>query len=255
MNLAERAAADLRLVATYWPGLAELRDPQAARPYRTPAITAERRAELDHEARLERAERTNLMPGEHPDAARADVLDLMVALLIDAEQLAERVSLAAWAPVLPPPSTAFADPTPYLERAAAYLPAVDLDVTADVAHQARAMLAQLGRALTLTYDGQRLDVICPWCQGRTDTAPVGGAKTWRVRDLLAALRCEHGKPERLTCQQCPQNIAIVCDGGMCDPPSKDVGTWWRGMPAWPIYEWDWLAKQVTAAEQRERMSA
>jgi hypothetical protein len=57
--------------------------------------------------------------------------------------------------------------------------------------------------------------------------------------------------ERLTCQRCPQNIAIVCDGGMCDPPSKDVGTWWRGMPAWPIYEWDWLAKQAAAAEERE----
>jgi hypothetical protein len=253
LTLADRAAADLRLIAEYWPGLAETRIPGTPPPYRVNPLTADQRAQLDHQARQERVDRDGLAPGEHPDAVRPEVLDLLASLLIDAVDLAEHVSLAARAPVLPPPPTAFADPTPYLTRAADYLPEAVAawtngpDLAAWVARTARHMLNEMGRALALVYDGQQLRMICPWCAGRTETAPIGGEYTWRVRDLLGTLRCEHGHPDRQACPSCPQHIAIVCESGTCEPPSRDVTTWWRGHPAWPIYEWDWLAKRVHAA--------
>ncbi|WP_433465720.1 hypothetical protein [Spirillospora sp. CA-128828] len=250
----DRAIGDLRLLGAYWPGLVATRLPDVVRPYQPPTITPEQRAELDYEARLERAERVGEAPGEHIDAARPDVLDLLFELIDTAEDLAAHVSRAAWLPVLPPPAGVLADARPFLERTARYLPAAAVgwangdELVWWVARTARQMLVQAGRALALTHDGQRLDAVCPWCQGRTETAPVGGAKTWRVRDLLAAQRCEHDQIERLTCVRCPQLIAIVCESGTCEPPSKDVGTWWRGRPAWPIEEWDWLARRLVAAE-------
>ncbi|MFC5184387.1 hypothetical protein [Actinomadura harenae] len=237
-----RAIRDLEETARLVVGLALLRDPDAYRPWREPSITAEQRAELDAAARAERAERVAYAPGEHQDAARPDVLDLLASVLDRAVVLADHISRASWLPVLPA-APRDGDPRPYMLRAARYLPQAVIGWTngSEIAHwaadEARALRSDVEAALALMSDGQRLKALCPWCGGTTEITPTGGEYTWRVRTL----------PGDLT--------AIVCEGGYCEPPSRDVGTWWRGRPAWPLHEWDWLARQLNAADARTEGSA
>lgn len=231
MTLTERAIADLRLVAELWPSLVDSRIPGTPVPYREPTITPERRAELDHEARVERIERNGLAPGEHPDAARAEVLDLMGSLLIDAERIADEVAEDAGLDLMDPPSTAFADPAPYLLFAVEHLPAATGEVVRWAATKARQMAGEVVDALGLRDDGQLLRVICPWCRGNWF-----GHRTLRVRILPGGM------------------VGIVCEAPLCSPPLGDVGTWWNQRPVWPLHMWPWLAKRVLAAERRERMT-
>lgn len=223
----DRALNDLTEITDLVVGLALLRDPGTARPWRPPHLDAYLRAELDHQARLERAERVGEAPGEHVDAARPDVLDSLSSILWRAEELAYHLSRAAYCPVLPPAPPA-GDPRPYLAHAAACLPtAVTAWPNGDeiawwAARQTRDMVREISASLALMHDGQRLNVVCPWCRGG-----LTGEQTWRVRSLPGGL------------------VAIVCEGDQpCEPPSKDVGTWWRARPAWPFHEWEWLAKRI-----------
>jgi hypothetical protein len=92
-------------------------------------------------------------------------------------------------------------------------------------------------ALGMLPDGQLLDALCPWCDGRTTTAPAGGARTLRVRMLA------DGRP------------AVVCEG-TCEPPEHDVGAEWRGRPAWPLEaEGAWLAGRIEHADEARRLAA
>jgi hypothetical protein len=228
VTLIDRATADLRLIAEYWPGLAELRDPSVYAPRPASLLTPEQRAENDHAARIERQERDGLMPGEHQDAARADVLDLMASLAADAEMMADVVAQYLEDDGPEALSSAFADPTHVLHFVTARLGRLDRDTAYWVSYQAHRMLADVSRALCLTFDGQLLQVVCLWCGG----GPTG-ARTWRVRQLPG------------------DEIAIVCEGDQpCEPPSKSVGTWWKQRPCWPMREWEWLAKQLLAADAR-----
>ncbi|WP_067483804.1 hypothetical protein [Actinomadura hibisca] len=224
----DRALRDLREAAVLVIGLAHLREPATSRPWREPAASAERRAELDYAARVELEERVDEAPGAHPDAARADVLDVLTDVLAQARDLAAWVETACHVPARPELRAADADPRPYLARAAECLPAVVTGwVNGDeVAHWAAGRAAHivgtLSAALALRIDGQLLAAVCPWCEGRTEMAPVGGERTWRVRVLA-------GEP------------VIVCESGTCVPPPAVTGARWRGMPVWPIGSWDWLA--------------
>lgn len=234
----DRAIRDLGLVHGHVVALACLRDPATKRPWREPSLDPVARAELDYLARQERAERLReLAPGEHADAVAPEVLDLLDQVHEWAVHLEQHISRACRAPILRPTA---ADPRPHLARVAAYLPQAVVSWTngseiawwvADVAND---LATAVSRALSLMQDGQRLKVICPWCQGRTEMAPVGGQRTWRVRQLPGNL------------------LTIVCESGTCNPPTADVTTWWRGKPAWPIYEWDWLASRIESVEARSR---
>lgn len=233
MTLIDRAAADLRLIAEYWPGLAELRDPTVFAPRPPSLLTLERRAELDYEARLERRERIDLAPGEHPDAARAEILDLMAGLAVDADDLVDEIARPLIVVRPDPPSTAFADPTPLLVFAITHLrEANDLDprVGKYVGGIAARMLEQVSRALCLEHDGQTLTVLCPWCKGGLSAQP-----SLRVQILPG------------------DEVAIVCESDIpCEPPRRKVTTWVHGRPCWPFRDWRWLAKQLHAADQTER---
>ncbi|MEV3980782.1 hypothetical protein [Nonomuraea sp. NPDC049758] len=254
MTLAERARADLQWAAAYWPDLYGQRLPGATpAPFRRPRLTAEERDERDHEAFLERLDRTADAIGASPAPVRVPMLDIITDLLADIVWLADELGLALACPVLSPPSTGLADARPWLTYALARLaePGVSYELALWAYEQTRALVATIARALALTFDGQALDVVCPWCRGVTPETPAGGAMTWRVRDLLARHDCVHGHPDRRFCHECPQQVVIVCESGWCEPPSKDVGTWWRGCPCWPLYEWDWLAKRVRdSSEER-----
>lgn len=249
MTLAVRAAADLRWIAQYWEDLTESRLPGTPAPFRRPHLTREQCDDRDWQARQERWERTPEAIGVSPAPLRVPVLDLVTGLLADAVALADDLAHAVERPELPAPSSGLADARPYLAYAAACVLEVDArgaTLEAWAYRQTRAMVATVAYALALVYDGQQLDVECPWCRGVTPETPAGGAHTWRVRDLLGWKTCGHGQPDRRFCTECEQQVVIVCEG-VCEPPSKSVGTWWRGYPCWPIYEWDWLAVQVKRA--------
>jgi hypothetical protein len=238
VTLVDRATADLRLVAEYWPGIAELRDPAVFAPRPPSLLTLERRAELDYEARLERWERIDLAPGEHSDAARAEVLDLMASLVVDADELVEEVSRCVPSPWArpDPPSTAFADPTPLLAFAITHLAeahALDPSVGRHVARIAGRMLDQVSRALCLEHDGHTLTALCPWCKGG-----LAGQPSLRVQILPG------------------EEVAIVCQSDIpCEPPRRKVGTWYLGRPCWPFRDWRFLAQQLHAADERERIAS
>lgn len=233
-----RIVSDLRFVIEYWPDLSEARLPGTARPWRQPELTPDQRAEQDHAARIERLERTGLALGEAPAPVDVAVLDLLGEIVWNADEVAGLVADGIMCPRLAPPTTALADARPFLDFAARHWDwaEVDVDTYHEIARMVGDMVGRLARALCLVYDGQRLNVICPWCEGRTEAAPVGGARTWRVRQLPGDL------------------VAIVCEG-ICEPPAKDVGTWWRGQPCWPVSEWDWLAGRVDAAVHSEPVPA
>lgn len=223
---------DLEWVAAYWPDLVEARLPGTARPWRQPHLTPQQRAERDHAAWVERLERTGEAIGEAPAPLDLGVLDTITGILAEAVEFAAAAAAYAGAPQLPPPSTAVADARPYLRFLAEQIPALpDPEAFADhIAPAVSRWVRRIARTLALVHDGQALAVVCPWCRGVTPETPAGGAYTWRVRHLPG------------------DEIAIVCESGSCEPPNRDVGTWWRGMPVWPLREWDWLARRLEARE-------
>jgi hypothetical protein len=226
VSYVQLVADDLKWVAAYWEDLTESRLPGTPRPWRHHDLNTDQRMERDRQAWQERLERSHVAPGEHPAPLDLGVLDTMLDVLVRADDLAAAVAEHAGLSPLPSPGLGQLDARPYLEFAAQHM--TD-DLTRHAAPIARTMVAQVAHALALTFDGQRLDVECPWCRGITPDQPAGGARTWRVRELPGNL------------------VAIVCEN-LCEPPSKDVGTWWRGCPVWPLSEWDWLAKRVAQTE-------
>jgi hypothetical protein len=227
-ELTELVRADLVWVAHYWEDLAESRLPGTARPWRQPHLTAQQADERDQQARIERIERASVMPGEHPAPVDVGILDTMSDILWNAVTISDEIRLRVTTAGPGLPSTAFADARPYLDYAAKNL-------TEDVAFWAqpiaRRMVGQVARALALVLDGQLLDVECPWCHGKTPETPVGGALTWWVHALPG------------------DQIAIVCTG-ICEPPAREVGTWWRGQPCWPLADWEGLAARVMSDDEQ-----
>ncbi|GAA3223155.1 hypothetical protein [Actinocorallia longicatena] len=231
MNIVERARADLKLVGECWPALQELLDPQAWAPRQPSFLTAEQRAELDYQARIEQWERIDVAPGAHRDAARAEFIDLTAAIRAEAYEVADTI---AWALIRPPwlPHTRPRQSIDHhLEFAHRHFGQVtDLLVSEWVVARARDMAAQCGRALALAYDGQTLKTVCPWCKGG-----LAGTPSLRVRIL------PHG------------DIAVICESDIpCEPPSRKTGTWWKGRPAWAFQDWTWLAKELHRDDDRKR---
>jgi hypothetical protein len=228
MDIVRIVSDDLKWVIEYWPDLAEARLPGTPRPWRRPDVTAEQRAEREAAARLERSERSELALGESPAPVDVGVLDLMTDVLWDAYELTEAIGAT-----IDPPSTAYADPRPYLRHVVVRL---DEDLAERAEPIARRMVDRVARVLAMVYDGQELTMECPWCRGVTPEHPAGGARTWRVRAMPGGL------------------IGIVCEN-VCEPPMREVGTWWGGRPVWPMQDWERLARLVQAADERERMAS
>lgn len=226
MTLAD-VVADLEWVMVYWPDLVEARLPLAtARRWRQPELSADARAERDAQARAERFER-NALGADSPAPVDIAVLQTALDVLVYADDLAAAIAEHTGLPVLPPPQLGELDAWPYLAYAAAHLTEDLVDHAAPIA---RHMVDQVARAVCMVYDSQVLDVICPWCSGRTPETPTGGARTWRVMLMPGDL------------------VGIVCTG-QCSPPETDVGVWWYGQPCWPIARWTWLAKRVHQDKQ------
>lgn len=212
--------------------------PGTAKPWSPPTMSAEKRAELDDLTRRtklrDEAHAGMLVPlGESPAPMDLNILDLLVEVLEVAERLAHQVADESKAPRMVSTRSVFEDPKPYLRFIVANAhQAPNLATTIVV--DCDALIFQARSMLGLLTDGQLLAAVCPWCAGRTPKHPVGGQKTLRVR-----------------LSSDPDPIAlIVCESGLCEPPTADYGTTWRGRPAWPLeHEGAWLARQIERAAE------
>lgn len=231
MTSLDAARDALGELAKLWPLLAETRIPGTALPWRPPELSPEQRAERDREAYADRFDDDVIGWTKAP--LHLGVVDALTDLAANLDELADVLARETGA-VPPVPASALADPRPLLAWCQDELSVVrEARVVAWAGERARAMVEAVNGRVSDVWDGMRLPIVCPWCRGVTPYAPAGGAHTWRVRLLP-------GSPEKVP--------AIVCEGE-CEPPHRDVGTWWRGKPCWPIHEFEWLARRVEAAEE------
>ncbi|MER5421657.1 hypothetical protein [Streptosporangium roseum] len=152
--------------------------------------------------------------------APVDVAILQTALdiLVAADDLAAALGEPAMCLILASPGPGDLDARLYLRYAAARLHDLD-DLWADwAAPKARRMYEQVAGTLCMVYDGQALAVTCPWC---------GEDDAWSVREL-------------------PGGMVAIVRAGVCEPPAKEVGTWWHGQPVRPISDWERLARKCAS---------
>jgi hypothetical protein len=248
---AARAALDELSAVLGW--LAASLLPGTAKPYRAPQMSAEKRQKRELEDRAYRllALTGNTVPlGESPAPMDLSVMDLLSDVLVLADEIAEQVAAAAKITPLPAASSAFADPGPYLALAGQHL---DAACTADdtlarwVESKCDDVILKAHHQLGLLGDGQVLAVVCPWCQGRTESKPSGGERTLRVRAVLPS-----GKRSVVGVSPDDVRWIVACDGLSCSPGDGEVGEWWRGRPAWDLKRWStWLADQL----EREKVAS
>ncbi|MFF0860916.1 hypothetical protein ACFYUV_04085 [Nonomuraea sp. NPDC003560] len=226
---AEHAAIEsLNWLIEYWPDLLEARLPLATRrPWQTPTLSPEAQEQRDAEARLDRYFRNPLALGESAAPLDVAVLQTALDLIVQADDLAASLAEAAMCPALPSPGLSVTDARPWLAYARARLLDLGEEWQDWAAPHIHRMYEQAAKQLSMLYTGQTIKVLCPWCRGATSAAPAGGTYTWQIVEMP-------GKP--------PQ-IAIRC-AGICEPPQKEVGTWWGGQPCWPIWDWDRLARRA-----------
>lgn len=248
-STADRVRADLDYLADAWPDLLTARLHGTNRPWNQPPdITPTERLRRDAAARAERLDRFGIRtgvgrsptpPGEHPAPAHVDVLDTIATVVHAAQVIAQQVTQQAGAPPIPPGLSAWSDPREQLTHARAWLSAAtttDPHLPDWAATQLRPIVDAVARALHEVRDGQTLATICPWCDGRTESHPNGGARTLTVKE-----------PHPGTCHICDAlgAAAIVCMGTNCNPGTEHCGSVWHGgRPAWPEREWQWLAEQL-----------
>ncbi|WP_113699169.1 hypothetical protein [Nonomuraea lactucae] len=229
----------------YWPDLLDARLPMATRrPWQTPTLDAEGKELLDAAAYLDRYFRNPLGVRESPAPLDVNVLQTVLDVLVHADDLAAELGEWSVRPLLASPGMGELDARPYLAYARARLAEEQEDLgepgpwsewAEPIVHR---VYESVARALAMLYTGQTVRVICPWCLGRTAENPIGGEYTWRIHEL----------PGR------PPQIAIICHG-QCEPPQREVGTWWGGKPCWPLWDWERLAKRVRDHETHETIGA
>ncbi|PFG19855.1 hypothetical protein ATL40_1431 [Serinibacter salmoneus] len=228
-----------------WPDVVELRVPSnrargVGRRHRSDHAVEAARVRAVAEAVERAAPGAVVPPGVRPVPVDVGALDLMAQIAGAAEWACSSVVQAAGVEQLDPVGSVYVDPRPYLRRARAWLTGAheaepefllgNLDsILAPVVMSTAAFLGDI-------LDGQVLDAVCPWCGGRTASAPVGGQRTLRVVCPGGRLRGDGERDDRPP--------MVVCFGENCEPGPREVGMVFGGRPAWPEREWDWLSKQL-----------
>lgn len=207
--------------AHLWPLLALTRIPGTPRPWRPAELTGEQRADRDAQLRAER-HMAEIFLEAQPAPLHLDVLDTLRQLYADLCDTATGFGALSPSLLMTGPTSNPADLLEWCRQQARSQPD---GIIAD--RDGWAILHRIEQALGEIFDGQKLTAICPWCRGG-----IPGTPTWRVHLLPG------------------QMPAIVCESGTCAPPEQDAGTWWRGNPAWPLWEWEWLAQRVWAADRK-----
>lgn len=237
---------NLAHLVEYAPLLAESKLPGTPLPWVAPLLSDEARDEQAARDRLERDERERdnrgrgVVMGFTRAPGRVDVLDLLVEINMTANDLIE--GLAGYVPtVLPAVWSVFQDPRILLGEVDRLLPIADEmseDPTWWAARKIRQLSDQVDRALRLIRPGTTLEALCPFCGGVDARHPAGGRLTLRVEQVAKP------RAKTATRPKVEEAWAVVCHGESCTPPEDKCGTWFRGHPAWPQSEWDWLAKQL-----------
>jgi hypothetical protein len=225
-RILRQALADTAWLAQHWPHLVEVRIPGTARPWRQTEVDITRRAERDREARAERLERVDVAPGESPAPVHVDILDVLAAITVWADGLAERCWREAgghgpWQYA----RSAYHDPRTHLAYLTDALPDVGEETLAWAARWLGIVKRDAALGLRLVYDGQRIGT-CPWCR--------------QERALVVRVDEDPDEP-----------VLVVCEGygRICEPPERDCGRWVRGRPAWLLWaEGEWLAARIRHEE-------
>lgn len=233
------------------------RPPRGVQRPLSPVERAMRLARALEEREQDRARgaRLGIPPtGPIPSPENVGVLDLLALFVSTASDVAEAVTQWAGVERREPPTSSWVDPRPYLVTIRHWLEAaVEAEPTAEafIVEQLHHLADRVAGHLGEVYDGQVLDAICPWCGGRTEEQPIGGVQTLVVFDRHTRSEQATGRPDDADRDPGP---LIVCKGLNCTPPASAVGApdsaerqRAGGRPAWPMREWDWLAKQLVAA--------
>lgn len=250
----EQVAEDADYLREAWPLLVELGLPEAGSSGRSLPRSARRVSERARERaafeelrdRVEARKAGYVRPGEHPVPVDVPLLDLLAEFVRLVAEVAEYVTQAAGVERLAEPESCWVDPRPYLAATRAHLAAADeaepgaREWAARLLHGlADKVAARLGEV----HDGQVLAALCPWCRGRTERAPAGGELTLVIFHRQSRRR-QAGRYDGGPDAAPDPEPLIVCRGVSCTPPDSDVGVWVDGRPAWPMREWDWLAKRL-----------
>lgn len=246
-HLARQIAEDMDYLDGAWPALVELGVPGTRRRivWRAPSQASREAEALEASEDLDARREPGWVPPLGRSAAPADVslLDLLARFVSTASDVSETVTQCVGVVRPPAPASCWADPRPYLRTARAWLSVAD---DADgkvgpwVGEQLHGLADQVAARLGEVHDGQVLDAMCPWCRGRTAASPMGGEQTLVVYARQSRSDQAAGKPSET-------DPMIVCRGVNCTPPESAVGHWLgkeKSRPAWPLREWDWLAKQL-----------
>lgn len=230
-----RTIRDIDYLGEAWPHLVVLRTPGTARSW----VETPRRTGVLTETDLDRMGKKGV---PRPTPADVGVLDLLAMVADRADDVARTIIGVCGLgddPANPdltpddflPDRSAAADPRPWLRVAAAWLAAAhELDGRTGpwVERQLRPVVTQAARLLGDVRDGQVMNGVCPWCEGRS----AGGTGERTLQIHYPAVDDENDEP------------LIICFGVGCMPPSASCGVQWRGHPAWPRREWDWLSTQL-----------
>lgn len=229
----ERVIRDLDYLVEAWPALVVLKIPGSARSW----VETPRRAGVLSEADAERLGKKGV---PRPAPADVGVLDLLARIAATADDLARTIVVTAeldnleadppiYAEEFLPTTSVTADPRPWMRTTATWLAeAHDADARTLpwVEGQLAPLIAAAARLLGDVRDGQVMNGICPWCYGATSSGV--GERTMQIHYPVT----EDDEP------------LVICRGVNCSPPSSACGSRFRGQPAWPIREWDWLSKML-----------
>jgi hypothetical protein len=213
-----------------WSDLRAALNRGTARPWREPTLTPEQRGRLDAEARLEKLERGAFTLGESPAPIHLDTLDKTVELTTTMAQLARRVAtnLNHQAMLIRTATHKYDDPLLLINYIRNHLQEIESDLHIDIEEAAAKLRAGLAHHFSEVVDGQHLKADCPWCDQRE----------LYVRTIGPA---DNPHP------------VIRCESGICEPDQEGCGSWHRSMPVWPQHEWEWLAANIKAADERRAL--
>ncbi len=240
----DRIRAHLDYLEEAWPDVLELRTPSNR-------LVVVRRRAPDAEARARQVALQELAearlpgavtpPGRRPVPVDVTALDLLSEIASVAEYSCEVVEQSAGVERTRHVGSVYEDPRGRLLRARSWLSAAAEAAPGAMPEVERRLAGAAARAawfLGDVLDGQVLDAVCPWCGGRTELAPVGGERTLRVVAPGARRRAANTEP-----------ALLVCFGLNCDPGERMCGSRYRGQPAWPEWEWEWLAPLLASREE------
>lgn len=217
------AEENINWIIERWPHLEASRLKGTPRPWKQPTLTPEQRNELDRQAHAEKTERGAFVLGESPAPIHIDVLDKMHAYARKLKRLAILVSMEL-------KHNIGVQRYPHVPSLLLYIrghiPKVSNDLFNTIRKVTAEVRAGMAAHFTEVFDGQRLKADCPWCH--------------QPKLFIRLVGPEHN----------PQPV-VVCESGVCEPPSADCGKFYRGQPAWPFYEWEWLSNRINYDEGKE----